>query len=90
MLWFAPHGIQDGRKLHEQIDEAIRVYDKLLLILSDASMDSEWVSTEISRARRRERQEKRRMLLPISIVTASLDRSISAWSSEGSRCLHPL
>src|SRR5439155_491875 len=34
--WFAPHDIQAGKKLHEQIDEAIRVYDKLLLILSPA------------------------------------------------------
>ena len=44
--WFAPHDIQGGRKIHEQIDEAIRVYDKLLLILSDASMNSSWVKTE--------------------------------------------
>jgi len=38
--WFAPHDIQGGKKVHEQIDEAIRVYDKLLLILSDHSMNS--------------------------------------------------
>jgi hypothetical protein len=31
-VWFAPHDIQGGRKLHEQIDQAIRVYDKLLLV----------------------------------------------------------
>jgi hypothetical protein len=66
--WFAPHYIQGGRKVHEQIDEAIRVYDKLLLILSGASMASEWVSTEISKARKRERLEKRRMLFPISLA----------------------
>jgi len=30
--WFAPHDIEGGRKIHEQIDEAIRRYDKLLLI----------------------------------------------------------
>jgi hypothetical protein len=35
--WFAPHDIQSGRKLHEQIDEAIRLHDKLLLILSPHS-----------------------------------------------------
>ena len=52
--WFAPHSIQGGRKIHEQIEEAIKAYDKLLLILSDASMSSEWVSTEISKARKRE------------------------------------
>jgi hypothetical protein len=32
--WFAPHDVQEVRKLHEQIDEAIRVHDKLLLIRS--------------------------------------------------------
>jgi hypothetical protein len=32
--WFAPHDIQAGKKIHEQIDEAIRRYERLLLILS--------------------------------------------------------
>ncbi len=27
--WFAPHDIHGGRKIHEQIDEAIRLHDKL-------------------------------------------------------------
>ncbi len=31
---FALHDVQGGRKLHEQIDEAIRLHAKLLLILS--------------------------------------------------------
>jgi len=57
--WFAPHDIHGGRKVHEQIDEAIRVHDKLLLILSEDSMDSEWVKTEIAKARKREVSENR-------------------------------
>jgi hypothetical protein len=32
--WFAAHDIQGGRKIHEQIDQAIRRYERLLLILS--------------------------------------------------------
>ena len=66
--WFAPHDIRGGKKLHEQIDEAIRVYDRLLLILSDHSMSSEWVKTEIANARQREIREKHQMLFPISVV----------------------
>jgi MTH538 TIR-like domain (DUF1863) len=46
-------------KLHEQIDEAIRLHDKLLLILSEHSMNSEWVKTEIFNAREREVAEKK-------------------------------
>jgi uncharacterized protein YjbI with pentapeptide repeats len=45
--WFAPHDIHGGRKLHEQIDEAIRLHDKLLLILSEHSMSSEWSNQEL-------------------------------------------
>src|ERR1043166_7198975 len=49
--WFAPHDIQGGRKIHEQIDAAIRGYDKVVLVLSAHSMQSEWVKTEIANAR---------------------------------------
>jgi uncharacterized protein YjbI with pentapeptide repeats len=66
--WFAPHDIQGGRKVHEQIDEAIKVYDKLLLILSDASMNSAWVRTEIANARAKEVHQGRQMLFPIAVV----------------------
>lgn len=66
--WFAPHNISGGKKLHEQIDEAIRLHDRLLLILSDHSMDSEWVKTEIAKARKRELTENRRMLFPVRLV----------------------
>ncbi len=66
--WFAPHDVQGGRKLHEQIDEAIRLHDKLLLILSPHSMESEWVKTEIAKARKREVRDKRKLIFPISLA----------------------
>jgi hypothetical protein len=74
--WFAPQDIQGGRKIHEQIDEAIKVYDKLLLILSEHSMSSNWVKTEITNARAKEEHQKRQMLFPITIVP--FDR-IKSW-----------
>jgi hypothetical protein len=69
--WFAPHDIQAGKKIHEQIDEAIRRYERLLLILSPNSMNSEWVKTEIRKARKRERteQEKKRVLFPVRLAS---------------------
>jgi uncharacterized protein YjbI with pentapeptide repeats len=66
--WFAPHDIQGGRKIHEQLDEAIRLHDKLLLILSEHSMNSPWVKTEIANARKREEREKKQMLFPITLA----------------------
>jgi hypothetical protein len=75
-VWFAPHDIQGGRKLHEQIDQAIRVYDKLLLVLSPHSMQSPWVEFEIRRARRREVAEQHRLLFPVRLVDFE---AIKAW-----------
>lgn len=66
--WFAPEDIQGGKKLHDQIDEAIRQYDKLLLILSPKSISSEWVKTEIAKARKREISQNRKMLFPVRLI----------------------
>jgi uncharacterized protein YjbI with pentapeptide repeats len=66
--WFAPEEMKGGRKLHEQIDEAIRLHDKLLLILSEHSMSSNWVKSEIANAREREKGEGKQLLFPITLV----------------------
>lgn len=65
--WFAPHHVQAGKKLYEQIDSAIRVHEKLLLILSPDSINSEWVKTEIAKARKREVKEEKRVLFPVRL-----------------------
>jgi uncharacterized protein YjbI with pentapeptide repeats len=66
--WFAPHDIVPGQKIYEQIDAAIRVYDKLLLVLSKESMASTWVKTEIAKARKKERDQQRHVLFPLRLV----------------------
>ncbi|MEK6261520.1 MAG: toll/interleukin-1 receptor domain-containing protein [Planctomycetota bacterium] len=67
-VWFAPEEMQGGKKIIEQIDRAIQVNDRLLLVLSEDSMNSEWVRREIKRARASERVEKRTKLFPIGLV----------------------
>ena len=76
-VFLASDTMRAGKKLHEQIKEAIRTYDKLLLVLSSESMRSEWVSTEIYEARQREVREGRRVLFPIRIVPFD---SIKQWA----------
>jgi hypothetical protein len=65
--WFAPHHVKAGEKLHEQIDTAIRLHERLLLILSPDSINSEWVKTEIAKARKREIKEGRKVLFPVRL-----------------------
>jgi hypothetical protein len=75
-IWYAAEDIKAGKKIHHQIDDAIRLHDKLLLVLSEASMNSEWVATEICKARKRESQEGQQVLFPIRLV--DFER-INAW-----------
>jgi len=74
--WFAPHDLQGGKKIHEQIEEAIRVYERLLLIISEDSMSSRWVKTEIANARKKQLEQKRRVLFPVRLVSFE---AIRAW-----------
>jgi len=67
--WFAPHDMRGGKKVHEQIDAAIRIHDKLLLILSPDSMASDWVRAEIFKTRERETREGKRVLFPIRLCS---------------------
>jgi hypothetical protein len=67
-VWFAPEDIKGGVKLHEQIERAIQIHDRLLIVLSENSLQSEWVMTEIRKAREAEKRENRRKLFPIRLA----------------------
>jgi TIR domain-containing protein len=53
--WFAPHDLPIGAKILDGIDEAIRLRDKVLLILSEHSIKSDWVEDEVTTAFEEER-----------------------------------
>ncbi|MDO9167645.1 MAG: toll/interleukin-1 receptor domain-containing protein [Methylobacter sp.] len=81
-VWFAPEDMKGGRKLHEQIFEAIQSYDKLLVVLSPHSLKSEWVMTEIRKARESEKIEHRRKLFPIRLVNFNALRAWTCFDSD--------
>jgi len=64
-VWYAPIDMVGGRKIPHQIDEAINIHDKLLLILSPESIESNWVKEEIYKAINKD--GKPNTLYPISI-----------------------
>jgi uncharacterized protein YjbI with pentapeptide repeats len=67
-VWFAPEDIQGGKKLHEQIETAIRIYDKVLIVLSEASLQSEWVMDELRKGFKAERETGKRKLSPVRLI----------------------
>jgi hypothetical protein len=80
--WFALHDVHGGRKLHEQIDQAIRVHEKVLLILSAYSMNSEWVKTEIAKARKREVEQRKQVLFPLRLASFETIRDWECFDAD--------
>lgn len=81
-VWFAPEDMKGGRKLFEQIERAIQIHDRLLLVLSENSMQSEWVMTEIRNARRTEVEEGGRKLFPIRLADFDVVRNWKCLDAE--------
>ncbi|HEY6407880.1 MAG TPA: TIR domain-containing protein [Ktedonobacteraceae bacterium] len=71
--WFAPEDMKTGDKIRHRIDESIRLYDKLLLVLSEQSIASTWVEHEVEMALAKEQKVKRTVLFPIRLDTAIMD-----------------
>ena len=68
--WFAPHDLPIGAKTWDAIDEAIKLRDKLILVLSKDAIDSDWVEDEVQKAFAEERDRKQLVLFPIRIDDA--------------------
>jgi hypothetical protein len=79
--WFAPEDLKIGDHFQERIEESIRVFDKVMIVLSEASVQSRWVEREVSAAREREERENRTVLFPIRIDDAVIDTS-QHWAAD--------
>jgi hypothetical protein len=79
--WFAPEDLKIGDELRRMIGEEIRIRDKLLLILSENSIRSEWVGDEVEKALAEEREQKTLKLFPIRLDDAVL-KSKADWAEK--------
>lgn len=86
-LFYAPEDMVAGQKLHEQITSAIEKFDRLIVVLSDNSMESRWVETELKRARRREIRSGDRVLFPVSLVPFERLRSWELFDADSGQDL---
>ena len=79
--WFAPHDLPIGKKILDGLDEAIRMRDKVVLILSEDAIASDWVEDEVTTAFEEERRRKETILFPIRLDEAVLETN-EAWASK--------
>jgi hypothetical protein len=79
--WFAPHDLPIGGKILDEIDAAIRLRDKVLLILSEHAIKSDWVEDEVKTAYEEERKRGQTVLFPIRLDDVVMDTK-EAWATK--------
>jgi uncharacterized protein YjbI with pentapeptide repeats len=84
--WFAREDLKIGDKFWHRIDECIKLYDKLLVVLSEHSVQSDWVEREVMAALEKEKQGKT-VLFPITLDDAVKDCT-GPWAADIRRSRH--
>jgi len=77
-VWYFPEDAKWGEPVWGEIDRSIKVYDKLVVVCSENSLQSGPVNREIERALNREDKESKGILFPIRIDDYFLD----TWEHE--------
>ena len=84
---YAPHNMKIGDKIRLTIDDSIRIHDKLLLILSEHSVESDWVEHEVEHALDIEKEKKKNVLCPVKVDEAVME-SKTGWAGNVRRQRH--
>jgi hypothetical protein len=78
--WYAPEDFRIGDKMRMTIDESIRLHDKLLVVLSVNSIQSDWVEQEVEGALAKERETRKTILFPIRLDDSVMEAR-AGWTS---------
>jgi len=79
--WFAPHDLPIGDKILDALDAAIRLRDKVVLILSEHSITSNWVEDEVTAGFEEERKRDQIVLFPVRLDEAVMNTN-EAWAAK--------
>ncbi len=71
--WYAPEEMKMGDAIRQQVDQLIRIEDKLLVVLSKFSVESPWIQTEVEAAIEEERNRNRAVLFPLRLDNGCID-----------------
>jgi hypothetical protein len=76
-----------GDRFRRKIEDVIRLYDKLLVVLTESSIKSAWVEKEVESAFEKERKQGKTVLFPIQLDEAVIDAE-EAWAADIRRTRH--
>jgi uncharacterized protein YjbI with pentapeptide repeats len=85
--WFLPEELKIGDKIQHNMEQSIRIHDKIVLVLSQHSISRPWVEKEVENAFEEEIKKKETLLIPIMIDTEVMD-SDQTWAVDLRRSRH--
>lgn len=86
--FLATEDLKIGDKFRQQIEDAIGIHDRVLVVLSESSVNSNWVGSEVEAAFEKERGEEDRLVLfPIRLDDAVM-KTHQSWAAEIKRRRH--
>ena len=85
--WYAAEDLKIGDRFRDRIDEAVRLHDKLLLVLSENSVSSQWVEKEVETALEKEREQGKIVLFPVRLDGA-VEEIKTGWAADVRRTRH--
>jgi uncharacterized protein YjbI with pentapeptide repeats len=65
--WFAPRDLPFGGSTRDVIESQIKSHDRLIIVLSKSSLQSQWVQFEVETALEIESRRKREVIIPVCI-----------------------
>jgi hypothetical protein len=86
--WYAPEEMKMGDAIRQQVDQLIRAQDKLLVVLSKFSVESQWIQEEIASAIEEERNRNKTLLFPVRLDNGRTDAQ-KDWLKELQKS-HPI
>jgi hypothetical protein len=85
--WKDSEDLKIGDRFQEEIERAIRLHDKLLVVLSENSVKSSWVEREVQAALEKEQRQGSIVLFPVRLDDAVMDCQ-RAWAADIRRTRH--
>jgi uncharacterized protein YjbI with pentapeptide repeats len=72
--WLSPRQTESQDTARSRLTDSARVYDRLLLVLSEHSIASDWLEQEVTSALSKEHGTAQRVLFPVRVDDAATDR----------------